>query len=124
MQNTGNQDDSTAENGEVVQAQPKPRKPKKKAAKKPTKVIKPGSVVDELVPSYGRQVVTGFRFTVDLQSRHGEWLQRVAKLEGRSPENMLERLVRIAYSQDPYKGNPPETDGQSFSGRAADLKGS
>lgn len=35
-----------------------------------------------------------------LQGRHREWLQAVARMEGRTESSMLERLVRIAYSQD------------------------
>lgn len=61
-------------------------------------------------------------FEVHLAPRHAEWLRRISKVEGRSVENMLERLVRIGYAADPYKGNQPPTDGQSFSGKAADLK--
>lgn len=134
MQNEQDNINESNEQPEVVEVKPK-RQPKaatpKPAPKKKRKkkAVNPTSVMQELAPKYqgaveGRTVVTGHRYTVDLQSRHGEWLERVAAVEGRSPGNMLERLVRIAYSQDPYKGNPPDTSGSSFSGRASDLKGS
>lgn len=41
-----------------------------------------------------------------LQGRHREWLQAVARMEGRTESGMLERLVRIAYSQDHGKVRP------------------
>ena len=40
------------------------------------------------------------KYTVELQERHSLWLQQTAAKEGRTPEQMLDRLVRIAWSQD------------------------
>ncbi len=41
-----------------------------------------------------------YTVTTTLQGRHHEWLAAIAKMEGRTIPQMLERLVRIGYSQD------------------------
>lgn len=47
---------------------------------------------------------SGQKLEITLQGRHHEWLCRVAKLEGRTPAGMADRLIRLAYSQDSTKG--------------------
>lgn len=147
--NDTTQDEKQVPAPTVEQEAPTPAKPKKKNAtpkavkkaaaaavqvkapveKKPAKRRPPRApeMLREVAPTYaghheGNAVVTGYDVTVALQKRHYDWLVAVAALEGRSIPNMLERLVRVAYSHDPYKGKQPDTSGRSFSGRAADLK--
>lgn len=48
----------------------------------------------------------GYTVTTTLQGRHYEWLAAIARLEGRTIPQMLERLVRIGYSQDHGKVRP------------------
>jgi hypothetical protein len=61
------------------------------------------------------QVAGATSFTVHLQARHAEWLQRVARSEARSPESMIERIIRAGYATDPSKGGIIEAaPGTSF----------
>lgn len=39
-----------------------------------------------------------------LNARHDEWLQAAGAQEGRTPEQFLDRLVRLAWSKDSTKG--------------------
>lgn len=70
----------------------------------------------------GAMITSGSEtFSVSLQSRHAQYLRAVAKLEQRSPEQMIERLVRIAYQQDPSGQRVNVKSGDnSFSGRRGD----
>jgi len=106
------------------------KKPKRKYAKRKKaakRVSAHPGVIETIAPRYAApRQVTGRRYTVDLQTRHADWLEAVARMEGRSPENMLERLVRLGYAADPYKGKGPqagETAGGGFSGKKDDLPG-
>lgn len=40
------------------------------------------------------------RFFTDLNKGHAEYLRRAAAREGRSPENMIERMIRIDWSRN------------------------
>lgn len=44
------------------------------------------------------------RVILDLELRHFEWLGLVAKSEGRTLANMVDRIIRLAYAADPTKG--------------------
>jgi hypothetical protein len=56
--------------------------------------------------------IDGKPYTVRLAARHAEYLERIARKEGRTPEQMLERLVRIELARDPTKGYAPAELGQ------------
>lgn len=80
--------------------------------------------IDEFVARAVEAKPSGFTVTTTLQGRHYEWLQAIARLEGRTLPQMLERLVRIGYSQDHGKarstgatqvGSSPGGDGHSGS---------
>lgn len=77
----------------------------------------------ETLSSEGINFAGGKLFATVLQPRHAEFLERAAGREGRTLGQMIERLVRIGYSQDPYKAGAidPETE-NGFSGRASDRK--
>lgn len=68
------------------------------------------------VPDDGRIPVLAL-----IHQRHFEWLERTAKLEGRTPGEFLDRLVRLAWSKDPSKGgkfvDKLGGDGRAGSGR-------
>ena len=77
---------------------PKAAKPKRAPKPKPPKAEPP----EQLDPrAYEAQ---GDEFKVILQPRHAEWIRRCAIAEGRTPENMAEKLIRMAYAADPTKG--------------------
>lgn len=44
------------------------------------------------------------KIVVTLQPRHFNFLCACAKKEGRTPENMIERFIRLAMAADPTKG--------------------
>jgi hypothetical protein len=77
----------------------------------------------ETLSSEGINFAGGKLFATVLQPRHAEFLERAAEREGRTLGQMIERLVRIGYAQDPYKAGAvdPETE-NGFSGRASDMK--
>ena len=53
-------------------------------------------------------------FTVKLQPRHAQWLERYTKLCGITPEHYIEFLIRGAMAKDPTKGgkiSPKEIKG-------------
>lgn len=84
--------------GDVIEKGPLTGKPEvvthvARAAAKPRKAPKAAAAA----PASGHSVTTV------LQGRHHEWLVAVARMEGRTAAQMLERLVRIAYSQDHSK---------------------
>ena len=105
-----------------------PKKPAAAPAPKKSTKARPLSELDtrphKAVPreGSGAMVTSGSeQFTVVLQSRHAQYLRAVAKLEQRSPEQMIERLVRLAYQQDPsgQRVNVKASD-TSFSCRRGD----
>ena len=54
-------------------------------------------------------------YLVYLAGRHAEWLERCAAMEKRSPESMIERIIRAGYASDPSKGGMHEAAaGTSF----------
>ena len=62
------------------------------------------------------------RFDVVLQARHSEFVRRKAEQEGRTPEQMIERFIRIAYAADPYKGGKIEAQTENgYYGPARDF---
>lgn len=56
----------------------------------------------------------GIAVTTNLTRRHFEYLQRAAAKEGRTPEAMLERFVRIQFATDPTKGYAPAEAGSGI----------
>lgn len=46
----------------------------------------------------------GTTVTITFQARHYEWLERMAAIEKRTVESMVEKLVRSAWAMDPTKG--------------------
>ncbi len=56
---------------------------------------------------------------VELRERHLEWLRGVAAKEGRTLEQMVDRIIRIDYSKDPYKSSGGPQRGMS--NRAGDI---
>lgn len=77
---------------------PKPRRPRKPRPPRPPAAEPP----ERLDPqAYADQ---GAPFTVTLQPRHAEWIRACALSEGRTPENMIEKIIRIGYANDPTKG--------------------
>jgi hypothetical protein len=52
--------------------------------------------------------------TITLQDRHHDWLLMAAAREGRSPEHLVEALVRQAYAADPLRvrSTLPQMPGQ------------
>lgn len=66
----------------------------------------------------------GIAVTTHLTGRHHDWLVRAGKKEGRTPELMLERIVRLAYAADPTKGFAPVEAGSGVAVPASGPGGS
>ena len=77
---------------------PKAAKPKRAPKPKPAKAEPPEKLDPAAYESQGTKI------TMTLQPRHLEWLKNVAMMEGRTIEDMAQKLIRIAYSQDPTRG--------------------
>lgn len=44
------------------------------------------------------------QYTVQLQPRHAQWLERFSALQGNSPERQIEIFIREAMARDSTKG--------------------
>lgn len=76
------------------------------AARKKEPVLRPAPKPPRGAGKPPAPAADGYTVTTTLQGRHYEWLAAIARLEGRTIPQMLERLVRIGYSQDHGKVRP------------------
>jgi len=44
------------------------------------------------------------KFTIALQVRHAVWVRNAAAANGETPQQLIERLIRMAYAGDRTKG--------------------
>lgn len=83
-------------------AAPATVKPARKARRKARRATRPAAGAS--APATAKSGPTHAVVRVELQLRHFEWLQAVGKSENRNPGQMAERLIRMAYANDPMKG--------------------
>lgn len=62
-------------------------------------------------PPPGEGTVTTKSFTIELQFRHAEWIERAAKAYGMTKEQVIQQAIRGAYARDPYKAGDTAVSG-------------
>lgn len=104
-----------AQRAQQAQGQPEPAKG--------ADALKPAVKAAVLAPHKAQTAgeAGGRPYTVRLAGRHADYLERAAAKEGRSPEQMLERIVRLEYARDSTKGYAPAElgSGQAIQGAGA-----
>jgi len=91
-----------------------------KTTAKPAKKSK--AVALKPAPMQRKPTANDRTYTVNLLPRHADWVEMRARQNNRTPEQMLEKIVREGYAMDPNNKTGASTNDASQVGALAEQK--